>query len=403
MKTAVARALPVSATVFPILYMISTVHLLNDSMQSTVTALFPVLRESQHLSYGQIGLIAFMMNITASFLQPLVGWFADKKPRPFILPLGVCFTLLGVVMLALAPNFATILLSVTAIGIGSAAFHPESSRVAYLAAGNNRGLAQSIFQVGGNIGSALGPVMTATIFIPLGQKGVLLFVIAAVAGIVLQTMVARWYAAVGAAPKPKKTAQTALSATKLTAGKVRMSVGILILLVFSKHVYLSSFTSFYSLYLIDDFGVGKQAAQWYLFAFLVASAAGTFIGGPLADRFGRRNVIWLSILGTAPFSIALPYADPFWSAVLCVCAGFVLSSAFSIIVVYAQELLPGKIGLVSGLFFGLAFGLGGLGSALLGEIADHTSISTVMHICAYLPLLGIFTLLLPKDAELRGR
>lgn len=404
MKTAAIRALPASATVFPILFMISTVHLLNDSMQSTVTALFPVLRESQHLSYGQIGLIAFMMNITASFLQPLVGWFADKKPRPYILPVGVCFTLLGVVMLALAPSFAMILLSVTAIGIGSAVFHPESSRVAYLAAGSNRGLAQSIFQVGGNIGSSLGPVMTALIFIPLGQKGVLLFVIAAVAGIVLQTVVARWYAAVGAAPKPKKAAaQDGKSALKLTAGKVRMSVGILILLVFSKHVYLSSFTSFYSLYLIDDFGVGKQQAQWYLFAFLVASAAGTFIGGPLADRFGRRNIIWLSILGTAPFSIALPYADPFWSAVLCICAGFVLSSAFSIIVVYAQELLPGKIGLVSGLFFGLAFGLGGLGSALLGEIADHTSISTVMHICAYLPLLGIFTLLLPKDAELRGR
>ncbi|WP_338131229.1 MFS transporter [Cohnella rhizosphaerae] len=230
-----------------------------------------------------------------------------------------------------------------------------------------------------------------------------MFIVAAVAGIALQTLVARWYASVGAAPKPKKTAQTDRATIKLTAGKVRMSVGILILLVFSKHVYLSSFTSFYSLYLIDDFGVGKQAAQWYLFAFLVASAAGTFIGGPLADRFGRRNIIWLSILGTAPFSIALPYADPLWSAVLCVCAGFVLSSAFSIIVVYAQELLPGKIGLVSGLFFGLAFGLGGLGSALLGEIADHTSIATVMHICAYLPLLGIFTLLLPKDAELRGR
>ncbi|CAI6017517.1 MFS transporter [Cohnella sp. JJ-181] len=407
MKIAAARSLPVNATIFPILFMISTVHLLNDSMQSTVTALFPVLRESQHLSYGQIGLIAFMMNITASFLQPLIGWFADKKPRPYILPFGVCFTLLGVVMLALAPNFGTVLASVTAIGIGSAVFHPESSRVAYLAAGNNRGLAQSIFQVGGNIGSSLGPVMTALIFIPLGQKGVLLFVVAAVAGIVLQTLVARWYAAAGSAPRPKKTAAPAsdagVSAFRLSAGKVRMSVGILVLLVFSKHVYLSSFTSFYSLYLIDDFGVGKQQAQWYLFAFLVASAAGTFIGGPLADRFGRRNIIWLSILGTAPFSIALPYADPFWSAVLCICAGFVLSSAFSIIVVYAQELLPGKIGLVSGLFFGLAFGLGGLGSALLGEIADHTSISTVMHICAYLPLLGIFTLLLPKDAELRGR
>lgn len=404
MSQAVARRISTNATVFPILFMISTVHLLNDSMQSTVTALFPVLRETQHLSYGQIGLIAFMMNITASFLQPLVGLFSDKKPRPYILPFGVCFTLVGVVCLALAPNFVTILLSVTAIGVGSAIFHPESSRVAYLAAGSSRGLAQSIFQVGGNIGSALGPVMTALIFIPLGQKGVLLFVAAAVAGIAIQTFVARWYSSINAAPRPKNTAAAASSALpRLSSGKVKFSIGILVLLVFSKHVYLSSFTSFYSLYLIDDFGIGKQSAQWYLFAFLVASAVGTFIGGPLADRFGRRNIIWLSILGTAPFSLLLPYASPFWSAVLCVCAGFVLSSAFSIIVVYAQELLPGKIGLVSGLFFGLAFGLGGLGSALLGEIADATSIGLVMKICSYLPLLGIFTLLLPKDRELHGQ
>ncbi|ASS66807.1 MULTISPECIES: MFS transporter [unclassified Paenibacillus] len=402
MSQAVARKLSTNATLFPILFMISTVHLLNDSMQSTVTALFPVLRETQQLSYGQIGLIAFMMNITASFLQPLVGLFADKKPRPYILPLGVCFTLIGVIGLSLAPSFAAILLSVTAIGVGSAVFHPESSRVAYLAAGTSRGLAQSIFQVGGNIGSALGPVMTALIFIPLGQKGVLLFVIAALAGIAIQTVVARWYGSISAAPRPKAAAASA-AMPKLSSGKVKFTIGVLVLLVFSKHVYLSSFTSFYSLYLIDDFGIGKQSAQWYLFAFLVASAIGTFIGGPLADRFGRRNIIWLSILGTAPFSLMLPYANPFWSAVLCVCAGFVLSSAFSIIVVYAQELLPGKIGLVSGLFFGLAFGLGGLGSALLGEIADATSIGLVMRICSYLPLLGIFTLLLPKDAELRGQ
>ncbi|MCC3372767.1 MFS transporter [Cohnella sp. REN36] len=400
-KVMAAKAMPAAATIFPILFMISTVHLLNDTMQSTVTALFPVLRDTQGLTYGQIGLIAFMMNITASFLQPVVGWFSDLKPRPYILPLGVCFTLLGVFSLALAPNFATILLSVISLGIGSAIFHPESSRVAYLAAGNSRGLAQSIFQVGGNIGSSLGPIMTALIFIPLGQRGVMWFVLAAVAGIVIQSYVARWYGRQNVMPR-RKAAPREASRSLLTPGKVKWAIAILVLLVFSKHVYLSSFTSFYSFYLIDDYGVSKQHAQWFLFAFLAASAVGTFVGGPLADRFGRRNIIWLSILGTAPFSIALPYASLVWSAVLCICAGFILSSAFSIIVVYAQELLPGKVGLVSGLFFGLAFGLGGIGSALLGEIADATSIAFIMKLCAYLPLLGIFTLFLPKDADVRA-
>ncbi|GIO14819.1 fosmidomycin resistance protein [Cohnella xylanilytica] len=403
MSKAASVAVPAAATVFPILFAISVVHLLNDTMQSTVSALFPILRESQHLSFSQIGLIAFVMNMTASVLQPLVGWFSDAKPRPYILPIGVCFTLIGVFSLALAPNFVTILLSVISIGIGSAVFHPESSRVAYLAAGSSRGLAQSIFQVGGNIGSSLGPIMTALIFVKLGQRGVIWFVIAALLGILIQTFVARWYAARSAQPRvasPKR--RDGAGAPGLSGGRIAFAISILVLLVFSKHVYISSITSFYSFYLIDDYGVSTGGAQWYLFAFLAASAAGTFIGGPMADRFGRRNVIWLSIIGTAPFSLLLPYANLFWSGVLCVCAGFVLSSAFSIIVVYAQELLPGKVGLVSGLFFGLAFGLGGLGSALLGTIADATSIAFIMKLCAFLPLIGIAAVLLPKDRLLRG-
>ncbi|ULL16086.1 MFS transporter [Paenibacillus sp. H1-7] len=401
-KTAVTTA-PIPSTVFPILFAISIVHLLNDSMQSTISALFPILKDSLHLTYTQIGLIAFAMNITASFLQPVIGMYADVKPRPYILPIGVCFTLVGIVTLAVAPNFIVILLSVIAMGVGSAVFHPESSRVAYLAAGGKRGLAQSIFQVGGNIGSSLGPIMTAVIFVPLGQFGVIWFTFAAVAAIVIQYYVANWYSRQPVQPrKARNTAGLEAGVKGLSRNQVIAAIVILVFLVFSKHVYISSITSFYSFYLINDYGITVEHAQLFLFAFLVASAAGTFFGGPLADRYGRRNIIWLSILGTAPFSILLPYSNLFWSGVMCVCAGFVLSSAFSIIVVYAQELLPGKVGLVSGLFFGLAFGLGGLGSAVLGWIADATSIAFIMKMCAYLPLLGILAIMLPKDEEVRG-
>lgn len=400
MARTASHASTAAATVFPILFAISIVHLLNDVMQSTVSALFPILRDSLSLSYKQIGLIAFAMNMTASILQPIVGTYADIRPRPYILPIGVCFTLAGIVMLALAPSFGIILLAVTAMGIGSAIFHPESSRVAYLAAGGKRGLAQSIFQVGGNIGSSLGPILTAVLFVPLGQIGVIWFTFVAIAGIVIQYYVAGWYRRQNVAPRAsaKRTAQGARIGS-LSRFQIVSAIVILVFLVFSKHVYMSSITSFYTFYLIDDYGVTVEHAQLFLFAFLAATAAGTFFGGPLADRFGRRNIIWLSILGTAPFSILLPYADLFWSGVLCVCAGFVLSSAFSIIVVYAQELLPGNVGLVSGLFFGLAFGLGGLGSVVLGWIADATSIAYIMKLCAYLPLLGVLAILLPKDRK----
>jgi MFS transporter, FSR family, fosmidomycin resistance protein len=390
---------PLSTTVFPILFAISVVHLLNDTMQSTVTALFPILRDSLHLSYKQVGLIAFAMNITASLIQPVVGYYADMRPKPYILPIGVCFTLVGIVALALAQQYALILIAVVSMGVGSAIFHPESSRVAYMSAGGRRGLAQSIFQVGGNIGSSLGPIMTAVVFVKIGQFGVIWFSFAAIAAILIQTYVARWYSRHIIPPQasPKHNVSEGSLKLGLSSRQVAWALGILVFLVFTKHIYMSSITSYYTFYLIDGFGVTVRDAQWFLFAFLAASAAGTFLGGPLADRFGRRNIIWFSILGTAPFSILLPHMNLLWSGVMCVLAGFVLSSAFSIIVVFAQELLPGRVGLISGMFFGLAFGIGGLGSAVLGWIADATSIAFIMNLCAYLPLLGILAVFLPKD------
>lgn len=401
-----ARNTSVSNTVYPILFAISMVHLLNDSMQSAISALFPILRDSLSLSYGQIGMISFAMNITASVLQPLIGVYADAKPKPYILPLGVCFTLLGIVLVSIAPSYGLILLAVTSIGIGSSIFHPESSRVAYLAAGPRRGLAQSIFQVGGNIGSSLGPLMTALVFVRLGQFSVIWFAIAAIIAIVIQWYVAGWYSNTlltrPVTPRKAKSRGDITSNLGLSRKRVIFAMAILIMLVFSKNVYMVSITSYYSFFLIDTYGLSTQTAQWFLFAFLASAAVGTFFGGPLADRFGRRKIIWLSILGTAPFSLMLPYANLFWSAILVVCAGFILSSAFSIIVVYAQELMPGKVGMISGLFFGLAFGLGGLGSAVIGHFADVTSIQFIIKICSYLPLLGLFAILLPKDTELQA-
>ncbi|TLS54136.1 MFS transporter [Paenibacillus antri] len=395
------------ATVFPILLAVSVVHLLNDTMQSTVSSIFPILRDELDLSYAQIGMITLAMNLTASLLQPLIGLFADKRPLPIILPVGVCFTLAGIITLALAPTYALILLAVTMMGVGSAIFHPESSRVAYLAAGRRRGLAQSIFQVGGNFGSALGPIMTAVLFVHVGQFGVIWFAFAAIAGIAIQTYVARWYGKKVTQLEEEKKRKAAaspirLSARPLTRGRIAWAMTILILLVMSKNVYIASMSSYFTFHLIDGFGLSIANAQWFLFAFLAASAVGTFVGGPMADRFGRRNIIWASVLGTAPFSILLPFANLFWTGVLAVFAGFILSSAFSIIVVYAQELVPGKVGFVAGLFFGLAFGMGALGAATLGWLADMTSITLVMVISGFLPLFGVLTAWLPKDDQLRG-
>lgn len=395
-------------TVYPILFAVSIVHLLNDTMQSTVSSIFPILRNELDLSYAQIGMITLAMNLTASLLQPLIGLFADKRPWPVILPVGVCFTLAGIVTLALAPYYALILLAVTMMGVGSAIFHPESSRVAYLAAGRRRGLAQSIFQVGGNFGSSLGPIMTAVLFVHVGQLGVIWFAFAAAAGIVIQSFVARWYRSKVAQLEQEKKRKAAaanpgrLPARELSRSRIAWALTILILLVISKNVYIASISSYFTFHLIDDFGLSIGQAQWFLFAFLAAAAVGTFVGGPLADRFGRRNIIWLSVLGTAPFSIWMPFANLFWTGVLAVLAGFILSSAFSIIVVYAQELVPGKVGFVAGLFFGIAFGMGALGAAGLGWLADATSILFVMKVSGFLPLFGVLTAWLPKDERLRA-
>lgn len=407
-----AKALSSAKTVYPVLFAISVVHLLNDTMQSAIPALFPILRDSLSLSYGQIGWITFAMNMTASVFQPAVGLYSDKRPMPYILPLGVFFTLVGIVMLAFAPSYSMILLAVMSMGLGSAVFHPESSRVAYLAAGTRRGMAQSIFQVGGNIGTSLGPVISALIFIPLGQTSVAWFATAAIIAIVIQFYVARWYGSHDIRPKtrprskanPIKNVDKSVvlpSRSSLSKGKISLAITILVVLVFSKNVYSISISTFYAFYLMDHFEVTKEAAQLYIFAFLASAAIGTFFGGPLADRYGRRNIIWLSILGAAPFTLLLPYVNLFWAGILIVIAGFIMASAFAIIVVYAQELLPGNVGLISGLFFGLSFGLGGIGSALLGSIADQTGIQFIMQLSSYLPLLGLLTIFLPKDGALR--
>jgi len=351
------------------------------------------------LSFTQIGWIAFTLNITASMLQPLIGLYTDSRPKPFLLPAGVVFSLMGMVVLAFADGYWLIILSVVLIGFGSAVLHPEASRVAYMAAGPRRGLAQSIFQTGGNIGQALAPVFTALIFVPFGQFGIIWFTIAAGVAFVVQVFVAKWYKGyVSRQAAIKKNVR--VQKQRLPKKTIAYAMTILIMLLFSKFVYMASMTGFFSFYLIDHHGITTEYAQVFIFSLLAAGAVGTFAGGPLADRFGRRNMIWFSILGTAPFSLLLPYANLFWSVILCLCIGFILLSGFSVIVVYAQELLPGKVGTVSGLFFGLAFGLGGIGSAVLGMLADATSLSFVIHLCAFLPLIGLLAAFLPTDRKL---
>ncbi|MFC5404582.1 MFS transporter [Cohnella soli] len=385
-------------TVYSILFSISLVHLLNDSVQSVIPAIFPILQESMKLSFAQIGWIAFTVNVTASLFQPLIGFYTDKKPMPYLLPVGVLFSLIGMAILAYADNYGIVILSVVLIGLGSAVLHPESSRVAHMAGGQRRGLAQSIFQTGGNIGQALAPVFTALIFVPFGQAGIIWFTIAAAAAFVVQIYVAKWYKNYLSRQAAKK--KTAVARKPLPRKTIVYSVAILIMMLFSKFVYMASMSGYFAFYLIDHHHVTTERAQVYIFALLAAGAVGTFMGGPLADRFGRRNMIWFSILGTAPFSLLLPYANLFWTAVLCVCIGFILLSGFSVIVVYAQELLPGMVGTVAGLFFGLAFGLGGIGSVVLGALADATSIGFVIKLSAFLPLIGLLAAFLPTDRKL---
>jgi FSR family fosmidomycin resistance protein-like MFS transporter len=381
-------------TVYPILFAISFSHLLNDTIQSLIPAIYPVIKTSFSLNYGQVGLITFVFQMAASILQPFVGLYTDKKPQPFSLAAGMCFTLTGLLLLAFVGNYYLILVSVGFIGIGSSIFHPEASRVAYMASGGKRGLAQSIFQLGGNAGSSLGPLLAALIIVPFGRGSVSWFSLLALLAIAVLFKIGQWYKA-HQVVKKAASVKGFTGRPGLSKSRVTWSVIILLLLIFSKYFYIASISSYFTFYLIDKFHLSVQSSQFYLFLFLVSVAAGTILGGPMGDRFGRKYVIWVSILGVAPFTLLLPYANLFFTGVLIVFIGVILASAFSAILVYAQELLPGKLGLVSGLFFGFAFGMGGIGSALLGVLADHTSIAFVYKICAFLPLIGIITGFLP--------
>jgi len=385
-------------TVFPILVLIaiSISHLLNDTMQSLIPSTYPILKRSLHLDFGQLGLVTFCFQLTASLLQPFVGLYTDKKPQPYSLAIGMCFTLAGLVLLSQAANFPMVLVSVALVGVGSSIFHPEASRLAYLASGGRRGMAQSLFQVGGNAGSSLGPLLAAQIIAPYGQSRIIWFSLAALLAIAVLVRTGGWYSRNIALRKKKQSAAAPDIHPSLNRKKVAFALAILLVLIFSKYFYMASMTSYYTFFLMDKFHVSVQSSQMHLFIFLFSVAAGTLIGGPIGDRIGRKYVIWFSILGVAPFTLLLPYANLFWTSVLTVFIGVILASAFSAILVYAQELVPGKVGMIAGLFFGLAFGMGGIGAAVLGKLADHTSISYVFHLCAFLPLLGLLTGFLPN-------
>ena len=396
MNSSVTLESKLEKTVYPILFAISFSHLLNDTIQSLIPAIYPILKSNYSLSFAQVGLITFTFQMAASLLQPFVGLYTDRKPQPYSLATGMAFTLSGLIVLSMSHNFHLVLVSVALIGIGSSIFHPESSRMAHAAAGIQPGLAQSIFQLGGNLGSSIGPLLAAWIIVPHGQMSIVWFSLIALLAIFILTKVGNWYKENVIKRRLKQKQKTIVIHSSFSKRKVAFSVSILLVLIFSKYFYLASLTSYFTFYLINKFHVGIQTSQIYLFVFLFSVAAGTLIGGPLGDRFGRKYVIWFSILGTAPFSILLPYANLFWTGILIVPIGLILASAFSAILVYAQELIPGKIGLVSGLFFGFAFGMGGIGSALLGNLADKTSILYVFHICSFLPLIGIITGFLPN-------
>lgn len=387
-------------TVFPILFAISFAHLLNDTIQSLIPAIYPIVKTSFKLTFAQIGLITLTFQMAASILQPFVGLYTDRKPQPYSLAIGMGFSLIGLVLLSQASNFEMLILSVALVGIGSSIFHPEASRMASLASGGRRGMAQSVFQVGGNAGSSIGPLLAALIIVPYGQSNIIWFSVLALLAIIILVNVGGWYK-LKISSIAKKTAITHPVHT-LSRKKVIISVIILLTLIFSKYFYLTSMSSYYTFYVIHKFGVSVQSSQVYLFIFLFSVAAGTLIGGPLGDKIGRKYVIWGSILGVAPFTLLLPHANLFWTAVLTVPIGVILASAFSAILVYAQELIPGKVGMVSGLFFGFAFGMGGVGSAFLGALADRTSIEYVYSVCAYLPLIGLITGFLP-DIGRKGR
>jgi MFS transporter, FSR family, fosmidomycin resistance protein len=383
-------------TMFRVLAAVSFCHVLNDMMQSLLPSIYPILKSAFHLNFTQIGFITLTFQITASLLQPVIGHYTDRKPMPYSLPIGMVFTLIGLLLLAVAPTFPLLLLAAALIGMGSAVFHPESSRVARMASGGKHGFAQSFFQVGGNTGSAIGPLLAVFIVLPYGQIGSAWFSIAALLGIVVLLRVSRWYKARLSHLQSRPELHIEEAST-LPRKQVVAAIAILVALIFSKYFYLASLTSYYTFYLITKFHVSVQSSQLHLFIFLAAVAAGTFMGGPIGDRVGRKAVIWCSILGVLPFTLILPYANLFWTGVLSIIIGFVIASAFSAILVYAQELVPGRVGMISGLFFGFAFGMGGIGAAVLGRLADMTSIVFVYKVCAYLPAIGLLTGLLPDS------
>ncbi len=377
-----------------ILAALSFCHLLNDMIASLVPAIYPIFRDVFRLDYAQVGLITLTYQCTASVFQPLVGLYTDHRPKPYSLPVGMGFTLVGLVLLAQAPSFALLLVAAGLIGIGSAVFHPEASRVARMASGGQHGLAQSLFQVGGNAGSSLGPLLAAFIVVPLGQGSIAWFTLAALLAIILLTRIGGWYKAKHAAAPSR--AHRAAHGVPLPSRKIALSLFILLALIFSKFFYTAGLQNYYTFYLIERFGVSVQSSQILLFLFLASVAVGTVIGGPVGDRMGRKFVMWFSILGALPFTLALPYASLFWTGVLTVIIGIVTASAFSAILVYAQELIPGRIGMISGLFFGLAFGMAGIAAAALGRLADLTSIDYIYKVCSFLPLIGLLTAFLPN-------
>lgn len=396
------EATPEQKTMYNILLIIGFVHLLNDAIQAVVPAMFPILQQSMGLTFTQLGLIAFALNLTSSLIQPVVGIYTDKKPSPYALPIGLGFTFFGVLGLAFAPSFWFVIISVIFIGLGSATFHPEGSRVAYMAAGNRRGFAQSIYQVGGNAGQALAPLITALILVPFGQFGAIWFTLVAALAICLLIYIAKWYQEqVALIAKKKATVIKKAVANTQTKKIVSFAITLLIFLVFARSWFHAGISNFYVFYLMEQFTLTVDQALIYIFVFLAAGAVGTLAGGPLADRFGKRNILMLSMLGSAPLALVLPHVGPIWSYILLGAIGFIILSSFSVSVVYAQELVPGKIGMVSGLIVGLAFGMGAIGSVALGAIADWIGLTNTMLFVVALPILGLLTFFLPSDQKLR--
>ena len=394
MSASIHNPMASKRTVFPVLGAVSFCHLINDMMQALLPAIYPILRGNFSLSFAQIGLLTLVYQITASILQPLIGFYTDSRPQPYALPFAMLASMAGLITLAFAPSYELLLAGAAMLGLGSSIFHPESSRIARLSSGGAHGLAQSLFQVGGNFGSALGPLLAAYVVLPRGQAGLAWFAIAALGGMIIMTGLGHWYRSNGHAGRQAK--RPVARNPSVTAGQVRLAMSVLVALIFSKYIYLASITNYYPFYMMQRFGLTTQSAQLCQFVFFAAVATGTVIGGPVGDRIGRKKVIWASILGVLPFTVALPYAGLETTIALSVIIGIVISSAFPAIVVYAQELIPGRTGMMSGLFFGLIFGVGGIGAAVLGSLADRSGIHFVYQLCSYLPLIGLLTALLPN-------